>query len=37
MTDWTDLFVSTSVSQSSRCMCLICDFTVNTVLSEMAV
>ena len=37
MTDWTDLFVSTSVSQSSRCMCLISDFTVNTVLSEMAV
>jgi len=37
MTDWIDLFVSTTVSQSSRCMCLICDFTVNTVLSEMAV
>jgi len=27
MTDWIDLFVSTTVSQSSRWMCLICDFT----------
>jgi len=27
MTDWTDLLVSTTVSQSSRWMCLICDFT----------
>jgi hypothetical protein len=37
MTVWIDLFVSTSESQSSRWMCLICDFTVNTVLSKMAV
>jgi len=27
MTDWIDLFVSIPESQSSRWMCLICDFT----------
>ena len=37
MTNWIDLFVSTPESQSSRWMCLICDFTNSPVLSEMAV